>query len=78
MGDAVGAGGTGGRNRVCLVAATQPTAVGNSAIMTLHNDFTIMTPWAERPFDGHMSHLIITHAPIHLVVTQNKVLMMSR
>lgn len=70
-------------NRVCLVAATQPTAAGSSAIMTLHNDFTIMTPWAERPFDGHISYPIITRAPaapgltrapIHPAVTQNKVL----
>lgn len=68
-------------NRVCLVAASRPTAVGSSLICTLHNDFTIMTPWETRPFDGNISTPIIsqagaeaglTQAMVHPAHTQNK------
>ena len=29
---------------------------------TLEEDFTIMTPWHNRAFDGLLSHPIVTHA----------------
>lgn len=68
-------------NRVCLVAASRPTAVGSSLICTLHQDFTLMTPWETRPFDGNISMPIITRAglkpgltraEVHPAHTQNK------
>jgi predicted amidohydrolase len=49
-------------NRVCLLVASRPTPVGASAVMTLHKDFTIMTPWEKRPFDGNISAPIVTLA----------------
>lgn len=49
-------------NRVCLVAASRPTAQGASLLTTLHHDFTIMTPWQTRPFDGNISAPICTYA----------------
>lgn len=69
-------------NRLCLVAATRPTAVGNSLITTLHGDFTLMTPWTERSFDGELSSPIVRRsarsglmiAPIHPQHANNKVL----
>ncbi|WP_420630154.1 nitrilase-related carbon-nitrogen hydrolase [Candidatus Leptofilum sp.] len=68
-------------NRVCLIAASRPTPAGQSLICTLHNDFTLMTPWETRPFDGNISYPIVTHATdqpglttatIHPAHTQNK------
>lgn len=49
-------------NRICLLAASRPTPVGAGAVMTLHKDFTIMTPWETRPFDGNISAPIVTLA----------------
>ncbi|HQV29569.1 MAG TPA: carbon-nitrogen hydrolase family protein [Thermoflexales bacterium] len=49
-------------NRICLLVASRPTPVGASAVMTLHKDFTIMTPWETRPFDGNISTPIVTLA----------------
>jgi len=49
-------------NRLNLVAATQPSALGNSFINKLHTDFTVMTPWKERPFDGNLTYPVITKA----------------
>lgn len=68
-------------NRVCVVAATRPTCMGASLITTLWEDFTIMTPWKTRPFDGHISYPIVarassspglTIAKIHPSHAQNK------
>jgi predicted amidohydrolase len=68
-------------NRVCLVAATRPTGFGASLITTLWEDFTIMTPWKTRPFDGHISYPVVTRASaksglclstIHPAHAQNK------
>ncbi len=68
-------------NRVCLVAASQPSPAGQSLICTLHDDFTIMTPWKERAFDGNISYPIVTRADdnpglttavVHPAHTQNK------
>ncbi len=68
-------------NRVCVIAATRPTSFGASLITTLWQDFTIMTPWKTRPFDGHISYPIVTRASakaglcistIHPAHAQNK------
>ncbi len=52
-------------NRLCLVAATRPTCFGASLTTTLWEDFTIMTPWKTRPFDGHISYPVVTRASAH-------------
>lgn len=68
-------------NRVCLVAASRPSELGAGAIMTLPKDFTLMTPWETRPFDGILSTPIVTladpapgltRAIIHPANAQNK------
>lgn len=68
-------------NRVCLIAASRPTPVGQSLICTLHKDYTLMTPWETRPFDGNISYPIVTYADdsfglttavVHPAHTQNK------
>ena len=41
-------------NRLSLVYATR-TEVGTSAILGLPTDFTLMTPWESRLFDGNIS-----------------------
>ena len=50
-------------NRVSIVAATRPSPAGASLILGLWEDFTILTPWKVRPFDGNISHPIVTRAP---------------
>ncbi len=41
-------------NRLSLVYATRP-GVGTSAVLGLPRDFTLMTPWKSRLFDGNIS-----------------------
>jgi predicted amidohydrolase len=50
-------------NRLCLVAATASGPLGTSLITTLEEDFTVMTPWKSRPFDGLLSYPIVKRAP---------------
>jgi predicted amidohydrolase len=50
-------------NRVSIVAATRPSEAGASLILGLWEDFTILTPWKVRPFDGNISHPLVTRAP---------------
>lgn len=53
-------------NRVNLLAAMQPGPLGRSLATCLTRDFTVMTPWAERPFDGLLSqppYLVAENAP---------------
>ena len=70
-------------NRVCLVAASRPSAAGAGLLCTLWNDYTLMTPWAERSFDGEISKPIVQRAArtsglftatLHPAHTANKVL----
>ncbi len=70
-------------NRVCVVAATHAAPFGASLMTTLWEDYTLMTPWKTRPFDGHISFPIVTRASagaglcrstIHPANTQNKVM----
>jgi predicted amidohydrolase len=56
-------------NRMCLVAAARPGPLGSSLIATLDRDFTIMTPWQERKFDGLLSHPRLVHADAAARVT---------
>jgi nitrilase len=47
-------------NRVNLLAPASGPQMGFAA--ALQSDFTIMTPWASRAFDGLLSHPIVTRA----------------
>lgn len=49
-------------NRVNVVAATHSGTAGNSLVCSLQKDFTIMTEWAEREFDGLLSAPVIHNA----------------
>lgn len=60
-------------NRINLVAACQPGALGTSLVCALQKDFTVMTPWAERPFDGLLSQPVLTRAAAHPGVTLARV-----
>ena len=57
-------------NRINLVAACQPGAMGTSLVCALQKDFTVMTPWQERPFDGLLSQSILTRGNLHPGITQ--------
>ena len=57
-------------NRMNLVAACQPGARGSSLICSLQKDFTVMTPWQDRPFDGLLSQPILTRAAPYPGLTQ--------
>ena len=69
-------------NRVNLLVAAQPGELGNSFGTSLTRDFTVMTPWEEREFDGLLSQppviradnrAGITHIEIHPDCAANKV-----
>jgi len=57
-------------NRMNLVAACQPGPLGSSLICALQKDFTVMTPWEERPFDGLLSQPALTRAPLYPGITR--------
>lgn len=42
-------------NRINLLVASASTALGQPFAAVLQHDFTVMTPWQERPFDGLLS-----------------------
>ncbi|MCB1702595.1 MAG: carbon-nitrogen hydrolase family protein [Halioglobus sp.] len=47
-------------NRICVVASTRPLAGRAGLIATLERDFTLMTPWLEREFDGYINAPLVT------------------
>ena len=49
-------------NRLNLLAALQPGAFGASFAAALVKDFTVLTPWEERVFDGVLSKPLVTRA----------------
>lgn len=51
-----------GENRFCLAVATRPTSFASSLITNLWADFTLMTPWQSRAFDGIISRPLATFA----------------
>ncbi|MEP1596153.1 MAG: hypothetical protein ABJK20_16325, partial [Halieaceae bacterium] len=57
-------------NRVCIVASSRPHNGRAGMIATLQREFTIMTPWHDRQFDGRINEpLIIDQDPNVSVVT---------
>jgi predicted amidohydrolase len=70
-------------NRVCVVACTRPKEFGTGLIASLERDFTILTEWKERKFDGFINHPLITQqdrnapqtiATIHPKAASNKLM----
>lgn len=49
-------------NRLNIVAVTQPSALGCSFANKLHKDFTVLTPWESREFDGNLTYPVMTKA----------------
>ena len=56
-------------NRVCVVAASRPRDGRAGLIADLERDFTIMTPWRERRFDGYINQPLITRQSPEVPVT---------
>lgn len=50
-------------NRINLLAATMPSQLGTSLSASLQSDFTILTEWQERAFDGLLSEPIVKRLP---------------
>jgi len=70
-------------NRVCVIAASRTKSIGSGLIATLERDFTILTPWQERQFDGMINNPIVTvqdaaggltKAVIHPAAANNKLM----
>ena len=68
-------------NRLCLAFASRPTEAGASLLFDLDSDFTILTPWEKRSFDGNISRAIQISAPrfpgltgrtLNLIAAHNK------
>jgi deaminated glutathione amidase len=47
-------------NRVCVAYASEPQDNAGSLIAGLHRDFTLMTPWQQREFDGYINQPLLT------------------
>ncbi|MEH6549370.1 MAG: carbon-nitrogen hydrolase family protein [Pseudomonadales bacterium] len=68
-------------NRMCLVTANR-SDVGEGMVASLERDFTIMTPWQSRIFDGKINHPLVstqkeratTVAEIHPIAASNKLM----
>jgi deaminated glutathione amidase len=70
-------------NRICVVACTAADANHTGLIADLERDFTIMTEWQERAFDGLINQPLITPqqaaagttvASLHPVAASNKLM----
>ena len=57
-------------NRVNLLAALQPGAFGASFATALVKDFTVLTPWEERVFDGVLSKPPVARAEAKAGITE--------
>jgi predicted amidohydrolase len=70
-------------NRLCLAFASRPQSVGASLLADLEEDFTLLTEWKERIFDGKINmpkvrlaprFAGVTAATLHLERSRNKVI----
>lgn len=60
-------------NRINVVSATFPSTAGTSGIYAVTDDFTLWTPWKNRPFDGKINVPEITQADDSPGITQAKI-----
>ncbi|ARN76373.1 hypothetical protein BST96_11055 [Oceanicoccus sagamiensis] len=56
-------------NRLCVIAASRQRPQGGGVICSLERDFTILTEWKERAFDGNINYPIITLQAKDTIVT---------
>ena len=70
-------------NRICVIAASRQKSAGAGVICSLERDFTILTEWQQREFDGNINYPIIvpqnsesaiTCATIHPNAAVNKLM----
>lgn len=68
-------------NRICLVYSSRPLQGQAGLIADLDTDFTLMTPWQERDFDGYINQprltpqrASVTSALIHPIAATNKLM----
>jgi predicted amidohydrolase len=47
-------------NRMCVVASSRPLAGRAGLIASLEREFTLMTPWQDRTFDGFINAPLVT------------------
>jgi len=71
-------------NRMCVVASSRATPSGSGLVCSLESEFTIMTEWHSREFDGNINYPITTHqhdavtrAVIHPAAAANKLMSMN-
>ena len=57
-------------NRINVIAASHADSAGDSLILSLQKDFTIMTPWQDREFDGLLSAPEIFRAENDVLVAE--------
>ncbi len=60
-------------NRLCLVYSSVPLEGRAGMIADLETDFTIMTPWKERKFDGLINQPLITMQALDKPVTSARI-----
>lgn len=70
-------------NRLCVIASTRPLAGRAGLIADLERDFTLMTDWQQREFDGYINSPLVTEqapdagvtvADIHPAAACNKLM----
>jgi predicted amidohydrolase len=47
-------------NRICVVASSRPLAGRAGLVASLEREFTLMTPWQDRKFDGFINAPLVT------------------
>lgn len=47
-------------NRICVAASSRATPAGTGLLASLEREFTLMTEWHKRTFDGHINYPIVT------------------
>ncbi len=56
-------------NRICVIACTRPLAGRAGLIADLEREFTLMTPWQDRGFDGYINAPLVTEQAPAVAVT---------
>ena len=60
-------------NRICLLASSRPLRQKGGMIADLESEFTLMTEWQQRPFDGYINAPIVTEQGIEPGVVTTKI-----
>ena len=60
-------------NRMCVVASSRPLAGRAGLIASLEREFTLMTPWQCRQFDGYINAPLVTEQQAGTLVTAGQI-----